>query len=747
MEWLTRKMRKGLRSKKQPAFDPRELDDLIFSPAVGTGVGSHLLEAEAAHFPALPEDGFKDGESPNSGVAHHDISAVVPRPTRANPDIYLSTAEPSTVDIHDLSTVVMSVPLSGIQARDELAHDKVSQKEDDQIEPSTVVRSPQTVVISSKNDSVDKETTDPATNDRTTVVVSHVSTVDTRDMSPVVNDHTITVDTSPEPGGHADAPIPSTADFLRSKVDRSTVDTSTVVRSTGDNYTDATVDTTLHTTVVTSAPSRTSAVKSDSPVDTEAVQIPATVDVSQLATLANPDPTTVVMSDIRSLTPTRNLVSRAIPTVITPDTLPASSLDVEPFSARRQSALLSQSAESDGPTTANTNEDYRAVAVVPVKLWVTDEGDLVSEKRVKRIRIAQDVINSTEESVYDVLWNAGPKGNTSDSSYKLVQAGYDYLMKRTRLSKKTIQRVIDRLIHKDFISIERPADIYRRTSTTYRVFNYRAVLDRHVQKGRTHVAKFGPGFSYVRRLEDPREVGNLTAVETDLHLSTVAMYDAATVGRNMTADSVSKHPPQVTIERDLILSAFLRYSSTVDDRAIEQLITACLDLAPDATTPEIEFFLREKGTVILQSGGAIRNPTGFLLAAVPVCFAGEPFRRWREERAQEQAQREADENQRKLSAEAECLLQSAPKENVWSRIAEHLKPRMSPRLYETWLQPVRFVRTVGTELLLYFPVSEFSQDLEREFGAQIADAIKELNLPISKVRFVTMTEVVKTDAT
>ena len=30
-------------SRKQPAFDPSELSDLIFSPAVGTGVGSHLL--------------------------------------------------------------------------------------------------------------------------------------------------------------------------------------------------------------------------------------------------------------------------------------------------------------------------------------------------------------------------------------------------------------------------------------------------------------------------------------------------------------------------------------------------------------------------------------------------------------------------------------------------------------------------------------------------------------------------------
>src|SRR5438105_13515467 len=37
-------MTKPSRSKRsQPEFDPNELDDLIFTPAVGTGVGSHLL--------------------------------------------------------------------------------------------------------------------------------------------------------------------------------------------------------------------------------------------------------------------------------------------------------------------------------------------------------------------------------------------------------------------------------------------------------------------------------------------------------------------------------------------------------------------------------------------------------------------------------------------------------------------------------------------------------------------------------
>src|ERR1700689_266071 len=56
-------------NKKQPAFDPSELQDLIFSPAVGTGVGSHLLEPhEDSHSPKMVNRGSDILETPTVGV-------------------------------------------------------------------------------------------------------------------------------------------------------------------------------------------------------------------------------------------------------------------------------------------------------------------------------------------------------------------------------------------------------------------------------------------------------------------------------------------------------------------------------------------------------------------------------------------------------------------------------------------------------------------------------------------------------
>lgn len=137
-----------------------------------------------------------------------------------------------------------------------------------------------------------------------------------------------------------------------------------------------------------------------------------------------------------------------------------------------------------------------------VVVWITEQGEVVPKGRVRRIGVAKDVINPAEESVYETLLAADSvsPNSASEEPFRVVEAGYDYLAKRTHLSKRTIQRIVEKLIDKDFIAIERPADIYRRSSTVYRVFSEKKVLEHHLQKGRLHVAKLGPGYCYVRRL-------------------------------------------------------------------------------------------------------------------------------------------------------------------------------------------------------------------------------------------------------
>ncbi|MBV9083282.1 MAG: hypothetical protein JOZ62_11435 [Acidobacteriaceae bacterium] len=280
------------------------------------------------------------------------------------------------------------------------------------------------------------------------------------------------------------------------------------------------------------------------------------------------------------------------------------------------------------------------------KLWITEHGDLVPAGRVKRIRLAQDIINSGEECVYDTLWNAKLIEVNERESYRLVQAGYDYLVKRTRFSRKTIQRIVAKLIEKDFIEVDTRADIYQRTATLYRVFSYKAVLERNLRKGREHAAKIGPGFAYAKPLEgaQPASSGSNMATAVESQPETTSL-DMTTVVNMTTVTMVNEYPTTVVklspylLEQDVLDNT--SSSSTVyqalaiygaaDDDVVTRLIQACRKHAADCSEEEIVHFIHEKGALVRAKDSRVYNPIGFLAAAVPKCFAGEAFRLYREQ--------------------------------------------------------------------------------------------------------------------
>src|ERR1035438_9614997 len=149
-----------------------------------------------------------------------------------------------------------------------------------------------------------------------------------------------------------------------------------------------------------------------------------TVDTSNLDTIVSPDPPTEFESPRDLTTVVRSLLSTVGPPQPAREIPPSPSPEpAEPIPVPRP------------PPSASAS---------PHKLWITENGDLVPAARVKRIRLAQDVINSAEECVYDTLWNA--KLIQTEESCRIVQAGYDYLVKRSRLSRKTIQRIVAKLL-------------------------------------------------------------------------------------------------------------------------------------------------------------------------------------------------------------------------------------------------------------------------------------------------------------
>src|ERR1035441_5817243 len=178
-------MPRGSRSsRKQPDFDPSELDDLIFSPAVGTGVGSHLME-RTPPFPA-PTSGMSD--APDSTRSRSATPTIVVIPNRS------TVATETTVDTFTQTTVV-ATDSSTVEAREQAA----AKPEDGSNYGPTAVPEMATVDIL----------------DMPTVVMHNRTTVEPNDMATVDISHSTTVDMSIDIGKSSPEESIAAADTIR----------------------------------------------------------------------------------------------------------------------------------------------------------------------------------------------------------------------------------------------------------------------------------------------------------------------------------------------------------------------------------------------------------------------------------------------------------------------------------------------------------------------------------------------------
>jgi predicted transcriptional regulator len=365
-----------------------------------------------------------------------------------------------------------------------------------------------------------------------------------------------------------------------------------------------------------------------------------TTDLTTVVTSELKDVSTVVASDMATVDMRHSVDVPDLPTVVMSPAVDTRDVATMVTSSQVAAASLTSPPPSQPPPATipafPSNRSSEPLLAPPQKeaLWITDHGDLIPAGRVRRVRLAQDAVNSAEECVYDTLWNAKLIQADERESCRIVQAGYDYLVKRTRLSRKTIQRIVAKLIEKNFIAVETRADIYQRISTTYRVFSYKAVLDRNLQMGRQHVAKIGPGFAFCRPLTQA-EQGNLTTVDMSatsnpdpnqdpdvLDMTTVAKPTTVTVA-NGNPTTVVKLSPYLLEKKNIdktsssaVREALMRYGF-VDDDAVNQLIRTCRDIVPSYSDAEIVEAIHQKGNLMLKRRTQVHNPMGFLLTAVP----------------------------------------------------------------------------------------------------------------------------------
>jgi hypothetical protein len=256
-------------------------------------------------------------------------------------------------------------------------------------------------------------------------------------------------------------------------------------------------------------------------------------------------------------------------------------------------------------------------------LWMAEGGGGVfTSSRVKRIERAQDALTHVEEAVYDALWGT----KREPEPFRLVQIGYAELAKRSRVSKRGIQRVTDRLLEKRFIQVETQANIYTRQSTIYRVFSYGTVLRFLRDTNRLHVVRTGTGVFYAHRIP-VTTVDDSLATTVDVHspstvaassVSTVEPSAPSTVAASSTVNTLGNQEGITSSSVSMVASRIVPLIS-VDDDAVRRLIENCRHFDPMASDEEIAYCAQlwiQQNT----RNTSIRKPAAVMLMAVPKFF-------------------------------------------------------------------------------------------------------------------------------
>jgi hypothetical protein len=268
-------------------------------------------------------------------------------------------------------------------------------------------------------------------------------------------------------------------------------------------------------------------------------------------------------------------------------------------------------------------------------LWQAESnGALFPASRVRRVERAQDALTHTEECVYDCLW--GPK-NTSKDDFRIAKIGYDRISKAARITKRNAALIIERLIEKGFIKLEKPADPLHRVPSEYRVMGYKAALEELGRMNRHWVVRSGNGVLFVHPVSVSIEAtptvvaGSPTTV---VAATTVATGTPTTVVTS-TTDTVGAEQPTTVVaattqldnkdktERQTSSSALAdvcsRHGVVLDAAAERTIIKRCRAYDSAAADDEIAHFAGIKINQ-LKTSRNVGNLVGLLMIAIPEFF-------------------------------------------------------------------------------------------------------------------------------
>lgn len=287
---------------------------------------------------------------------------------------------------------------------------------------------------------------------------------------------------------------------------------------------------------------------------------------------------------------------------------------------------------------------------LPGVRYLTINNEVVNHRFVQRCDNVQGAHTPSEHLVYTTMWKA--LGSREDEgSAREGNLSMSLIMSRVSISKRNLRRVLQSLVEKFAIEVTEYEDRTRSIPKKYRVWGFKATIERRQQAGFAYVYR-NRNLITLARIESSRPEVNLTPGAGDnLSLGggdnlTPGGEDRLTGGPpdnltpnpedNLSPFLINKESNRKTTSSSapaLIVEAILRDFGFVDDDAIQILIRKCRENAPDATDEEIA----ELGAMAARKVARMRNlekPVGMLISQAAKFFVGAPFAVYRRERAE-----------------------------------------------------------------------------------------------------------------
>jgi chromosomal replication initiator protein len=84
--------------------------------------------------------------------------------------------------------------------------------------------------------------------------------------------------------------------------------------------------------------------------------------------------------------------------------------------------------------------------------------------------------------------------------------------------------------------------------------------------------------------------------------------------------------------------------------------------------------------------------------------------------------------------------------NAWLQVLNHVKPKVNTQSYQTWLRPTRFSHVENEAIVVRVPNREFQEWIEANYAGLVADALRDLNMGFTQIRYVLAQDAEKEDA-